>query len=229
MLLLGTTDEAFDGDPSTVAATAADEAQILEEAATSLEADVIEPGRVRASFAGLRVLPLGKGGTACDEARDGGDGGPRGMVSVAGGKLTTWRRIGVEVAARALDSIGLPAPDRRPSPVAGAADPARVAADLAVAHPGLPEGAAGHLAGLYGALAHEVLEPAREDASLYDAVVAGAPDLRAQVLYAVEYELAQTADDVLRRRTTIALRGLDAAARPVVEPFLPGSWRPELK
>lgn len=229
MLLLGTTDEAFDGDPSTVAATAADQAQILEEAATSLEADVIAPGRVRGAFAGLRVLPLGKGGTAVTKRETVVTVGPRGMVSVAGGKLTTWRRIGVEVATRALDSVGLPVPDRRPSPVAGAADPARVAADLADAHPGLPEGAAGHLAGLYGALAHEVLEPAREDESLYDAVVAGAPDLRAQVLYAVGYELALTADDVLRRRTTIALRGLDAAARPVVEPFLPGSWRPELK
>ena len=123
MLLLGTTDEAFDGDPSTVAATAADQAQILEEAATSLEADVIAPGRVRGAFAGLRVLPLGKGGTAVTKRETVVTVGPRGMVSVAGGKLTTWRRIGVEVATRALDSIGLPVPDRRPSPVAGAARP----------------------------------------------------------------------------------------------------------
>ena len=225
MLLLGTTDEAFEGDPSTVTATAADEAQILAEAATSLDDDVIRPGRVRASFAGLRVLPLGKSGTASSKRETVVTVGPRGMVSVAGGKLTTWRRIGVEVAARALDSIGLPAPNRGPSPVVGAADPAQVAADLGLAHPQLPDGAPAHLAGLYGALAHEVLEPARRNASLYAPVVAGAPDLLAQVLYAVEYELAHTADDVLRRRTTIALRGLDATARPVVEPFLPERGR----
>ena len=221
MLLLGTTDEAFEGDPSTVSATAADAAQILEEAATSLEPDVIAPERVRASFAGLRVLPLGKGGTASTRRETVITVGPRGMVSVAGGKLTTWRRIGVEAAARALGTIGLPAPDRRPTPVAGAGDPVQIAADLARWHPQLPDGAAAHLAGLYGALAHEVLAPARDDASLYDLVVAGAPDLRAQVLYAVERELAQTADDVLRRRTTISLRGLDAEARPIVEAFLP--------
>ncbi len=222
MLLLGTTDEPFDGDPATVSATAADTAQILEEAATSLEPEVIEPRHVRASFAGLRVLPLGKGGTASTKRETVVTVGPRGMVSVAGGKLTTWRKIGVDVAARALDSIGLPTPDGRPAPVAGAADPVRVAADLALAHPQLPEGAPEHLAGLYGSLAHEVLEPARMDATLYARVVAGAPDLRAQVAYAVERELAQTADDVLRRRTTISLRGLDAEARPIVERFLLG-------
>lgn len=220
MLLLGTTDEAFEGDPATVAATPADEAQILAEAATTLEAQAIRSDRVRASFAGLRVLPLSGAGTAATKRETVVTLGPHGMVSVAGGKLTTWRRIGVDVATRALATAGLPVPDGRPAPVAGAADPARVADDLARSHPALPADVRAHLAGLYGSLAHEVLEPAAADNSLYEPIVAGAPDIRAQALYAVERELAITPDDILRRRTTVALRGLETAARPAVQAFL---------
>ena len=44
MLLLGTTDEPFEGDPATVRPTEADQAQILAEAATSLDPDVVRPG-----------------------------------------------------------------------------------------------------------------------------------------------------------------------------------------
>ena len=57
MLLLGTTDEPYDGDPADVAATDADAAQILAEAGRSLTADVLGPALVRSRFAGVRVLP----------------------------------------------------------------------------------------------------------------------------------------------------------------------------
>ena len=68
-----------------------------------------------------------------------------------------------------------------------------------------------------------MLEPAREDATLYEPIVPGAPDLLAQALYAVDRELAQNTDDVLRRRTTVSIRGLDEAARPRIARFLDGS------
>ena len=60
MLLLGTTDEPYDGDPAAVAATDADLAQILAEAGRSLAADVLAPALVRSRFAGLRVLPASR-------------------------------------------------------------------------------------------------------------------------------------------------------------------------
>ncbi len=117
MLLLGTTDEPFEGDPATVQPTEADQAQILAEAATSLAPDVVDPARVRSAFAGLRVLPLGGTSTAGTRRETVVTVGKAGMISVAGGKLTTWRRIGVDVATRALASVGGTLPDatRRPS------------------------------------------------------------------------------------------------------------------
>lgn len=226
MLMLGTTDDSFEDDPSSVSPTPADVSQILGEAATSLTGDTIRPERVRASFAGLRVLPLGEDGTAATRRETVVTVGTGGMVSVAGGKLTTWRRIGVDVATMALRSIGGPSPDEHPVPVTGAADLARVAAELGRTHPLLDEAARRNLAGAYGSLAHELLAAASDDPSLYEPIVAGAPDVRAQVLYAVERELAVTAEDVLRRRTTLALRGLADEALPAVEPFLPPGRAP---
>ena len=56
MLLLGTTEAPYDGDPADVEPEAVDAEQILREAAQALP-QLLERGRVRAVYAGLRVLP----------------------------------------------------------------------------------------------------------------------------------------------------------------------------
>ncbi len=220
MLLLGTTDEPFEGPPGAVAVTEADQAQVLREALTSLTSDVVRPDLVRASFAGLRVLPLGAAGTATAPRETVVTSGPGGMLSVAGGKLTTWRRIGIRVAAQALAEIGERAPNPAAAPILGAANASDVCADLVRRHPDLDPIACAHLAATYGTLAHDVLAPAVDNPDLYEPIVPGAPDLLAQVPYAFEWEGACTLDDVLRRRTTLAIRGLAGPGRLRVEPYL---------
>jgi glycerol-3-phosphate dehydrogenase len=214
MLLLGTTDTLYDGDPDAVAVAAADVRQVLEEAAAAVEG--IRPERVRASFAGLRVLPGGDGATASARRETVYTRGPGGMLSVAGGKLTTYRRIALDALAHLRGDLGLHRLDRRPRPLPGALGLDRVAFPDE-----LEPATRSHLLHLYGSLAPEVLEPAAEDASLLEPVVAGAPELAAQVVYAARSEWALTPDDVLRRRTTLALRGHDAGeARTRVESLL---------
>jgi glycerol-3-phosphate dehydrogenase len=73
----------------------------------------------------------------------------------------------------------------------------------------LPAATRSHLLHLYGAHAPDVLAPAADDPSLLAPLAPGAPELAAQALYAATHEWARTAEDVLRRRTTLALRGLD--------------------
>ena len=61
MLLLGTTDSEYDADPGDVAVEPADVRQVLAEAAVALGPEGLDPGLVRATYAGLRVLPAGPG------------------------------------------------------------------------------------------------------------------------------------------------------------------------
>ena len=212
LLLLGTTDTAWEGDPADVRATDEDERQILAEAGVALTG----LGPVRARFAGLRVLPAdGRGETARVRRETVLTRGPLGVVSVTGGKLTTYRRIALAVLHTLRADLALHRIDREPWPLPGAAD-AEVTADALRRRHGLAAETAAHLAGTYGTLASEVLAYDR-----LEPVVEGAPELAAEVLHARDQEWALTVDDVLRRRTTLALRGLDTpAVRARVEELL---------
>jgi glycerol-3-phosphate dehydrogenase len=189
MLLLGTTDTAHDGEPETASVTEDDVRQVLAEA--SLAVDGL--GAPRAVFHGLRVLPGGDGETANAKRETVFSTGPTGMVSVAGGKLTTYRRIALD----ALDHAGVRGLPKRARPLPGAEGLDRIAWEH-----DLDAATRAHLLHLYGSLVSEVLAPARDDASLLEPLVPGRPDLRAQALYAREREWALTDGDVLRRRTT---------------------------
>ncbi len=86
MLLLGTTDTLHDDVSGPPAVTDADVDQVLREASVAVEG--LAPAVVRATFAGLRVLPIGDGGTATARRETVYSRGSGGMISVAGGKLT---------------------------------------------------------------------------------------------------------------------------------------------
>jgi glycerol-3-phosphate dehydrogenase len=215
LLLLGTTDSDYEGDPAEVAPDDADVAQILAEAAIALPGPSLGAEAVRASFAGLRVLPLGEGATANARRETVFSIGPAGMLSVAGGKLTTYRKIALDALERVRAPLGLRRLDRRPFLLPGAAGPATELASE------LDPDVAANLRHLYGSRATAVVEVAREHPSLVERIHPGGPDIAAQALFAVRHEWATTAEDVLRRRTTVALRGLaDGAAVERVETVL---------
>jgi glycerol-3-phosphate dehydrogenase len=189
MLLLGTTDTEHDGEPDTVSVSDTDVAQVLAEASVAVDG----LGPPRATFCGLRVLPGGDGGTASAKRETVFTTGPTGMVSVAGGKLTTYRRIALD----ALDHLGVRGLSKRPRPLPGATGLDRIAWPDE-----LDTRTRNHLLHLYGSLALEVLAPVAADPSLLEPLVPGRPDLRAQELYARTHEWARTDEDVFRRRTT---------------------------
>jgi glycerol-3-phosphate dehydrogenase len=203
MLLLGTTDTLHEGGPDALAVEQADVERVLAEAAGALEEPAVRPEHIRAVFAGLRVLP--QSGRETTQARretvyirD-----ESGLLTVAGGKLTTYRRIALDALERLRADLGLHRVDRRPWPLPGAAGLDRVGFPSEVG-PALRA----HLLGLYGSLAPQVLEPAVADPALLEPLTPGAPDIAAQAVYAAEWEWARNPEDILRRRTTLALRGL---------------------
>ncbi|MCD0453457.1 glycerol-3-phosphate dehydrogenase/oxidase [Actinocorallia sp. API 0066] len=200
-LLLGTTDEPYEGDPREVRATDGDITQILDEASVAL--DGMRREDVTYAFAGLRVLPGGPGDVATAKRETVITEGRGGMLSIAGGKWTTYRHIGRVV----LDRLGVGSEVLKTVPLPGLAAPAAVAHRLAAAP--MDPTVAAHLATHYGTLAFDLADLVRRDPSLGEPIHPDGPDIWAQVAYARDHEWAATSDDVLRRRTTLALRGLD--------------------
>ena len=208
MLLLGTTDTLHAGGPEAVAATEVDVAQILAEASVAIAPDLLRREAVRSTFAGLRVLPIGDGPTASARRETVYLRGRSGMLSVAGGKLTTYRRIAHTTLGLLRAELGLHRLDGRPFPLPGAIDPDEGVRRLAGRFPDLDPVVCAHLVHLYGSLADEVLAPAATDPDLLHPIHPEGPDLAVQALYARDVEWACRPEDVLRRRTTLALRGL---------------------
>jgi glycerol-3-phosphate dehydrogenase len=206
MLLLGTTDQLHEGEPDDVAVEEPDIEQILAEAAVAIDPSLLGRDRVRATYVGLRVLPGGAGGTTSARRETVYTRGPGGMLSVAGGKLTTYRKIALDALDAVRVELGLHRVDRNPWPLPGAVGLDRMQVPMDV-EPALRS----HLRGLYGSLAAEVLAPALDDPSLLEPLAPGAPEIAAQAVYAFRHEWAQTAEDVARRRTTLALRGIGGA------------------
>jgi glycerol-3-phosphate dehydrogenase len=220
MLLLGTTDEEFEGDPADVTVTEKDTAQILDEAAFSVRDQQLSRDLITYSFAGLRVLPGGPGDTAKAKRETVVTEGRGGMLSVAGGKWTTFRHIGRTVMQKLEALPGAPLgddfepisslPKRLPLP--GVANPRAVAHRLLVDNPApgprMAADTAKHLATHYGSLAFDIARLANENPELGERVHPDAPEIWAQVVYARDNEWAETPDDVLRRRTTLTIRGL---------------------
>jgi glycerol-3-phosphate dehydrogenase len=219
-LLIGTTDEPYEGDLRDLKVTDADVAQIVRESRTAIDPGVVEPDRILSSFAGVRVLPQGDGETPSARRETVFERGPGGMLSIAGGKFTTFRRIALDALERLRGDLDLRALDRAPVPLPGAADPDAVVERLLRDHPSLQAASARHLARFHGSDALELLVPARADPSLLEPLVPGAPEVAAQVGWARAQEWALTADDVLARRTTLHALGRSEAARARVEELL---------
>ena len=184
---------------------------------------------VLAAWSGIRPLlkdpaaPPGATGTAALSRTHVVDVSASGMVSVLGGKWTTYRRM----AQDAVDAVGgvlrrgaaaLPPSVTAPLQLLGADRDRRVcggdfgalAAALADAPHGFPADVAAHLAGSYGTRALGVAAVAATTPALRERLAPGYPYIAAEALYGVSHECACSVEDVLARRTRLAY--LDAGA-----------------
>ena len=204
LLLVGVTDTPYDGDPSAVGVDEGDVSALLDGLAGVLAGDVLRRDRILSAFAGLRVLPRGDGETPRASREHVVEVGPAGLVSVAGGKLTTHRRIALSALRR------LPA-DVRPRRLPLSDDPLPGASRDAGSLPSLRDLDAetrAHLVSLYGREAEGVVARAASASDGLERIHPAAPDVWAQADHALVREWAVTAEDVAVRRTTLALRGL---------------------
>ena len=185
------------------------------------------PGRddMRSSWAGLRPLiadPEAGGNTAKLVREHHIEVGKGGLVTIAGGKWTTYRLMAEETLDRVVADNDFDARpcSTRERPLLGAEGYSEdLAVTLAERH-GLPGDVAAHLAHAYGGRAEELLSlaPAAANARLAE----GHPYIEAEVVWAAGREMALTTEDVLARRLRLAFIDRDAAnaARPRVEELL---------
>jgi glycerol-3-phosphate dehydrogenase len=221
-LLVGTTDTEYNGDPSLAGVDDDDVTEVLAGVAQLLPPERVERSRILSSWAGLRVRPRGEDDTRIASREHLLSVGPRGVVSIAGGKLTTHRRM-------SADALELLPPELRPrrlgsstAPLPGSARSLDGAGLVAAAG----EDVARHLRSVYGSEA-DGLAAYADRPGAFDRIHPDGPDVWAQVAHAVEHELACTVDDVVWRRTSLAHRGLaDEGVRAAVAARMSESQKP---
>jgi glycerol-3-phosphate dehydrogenase len=226
---IGTTDTDYDGGIDDPQCTAEDIEYLLRAINGSVTTD-ITVNDIVGTWAGLRPLvadPDASGRTADLSRRHKVSESQSGIVTITGGKLTTYR----EMAADTIDEIltGVLSDEvrrrvRRRSSTkklrlhgADGYEELMTEADSASA---LGGDIVRHLADRYGSDARAVLALAESDPDLAAPLVEGLPYLRAEAVFGVRHEMARTLDDVLSRRTRARLLGRDdsaAAARSVAE------------
>src|SRR5262249_57619046 len=114
--VVGTSEELYGGDPDDLEVTDADEARILAEAGRVLDRELLGRERILARFAGLRVLPAVGARTSAVRRETTVVRERSGLVTVAGGELTTYRRIAAAGLAEVRPELGLHGGGPAPTP-----------------------------------------------------------------------------------------------------------------
>ncbi len=231
---VGTTDTDYSGPLDDPRCTAEDVAYLLEAVNAWTTAD-LTPGDVTGTWAGLRPLinDARSARTADLSRRHRVITSPNGLVTVTGGKLTTYRRM----AADTVDTVkgqlvgsdrrrserdappGIPgSPTRRLTLIGGdnGGQPDVAVGDRA-GHMGLAEEVVAHLAGRYGSETGEVLALCEADPELAQPLIAGLPYIKAEAIYSVRHEMAVTLSDLLARRTRALILDRTAAVRAAAD------------
>lgn len=230
--LIGTTDVDFSAPADDVEPTEDDIAYLLEESARHLQGTALTRSCVVAAFAGLRPLVRDESvGQASKVSREHTLlQSASGLLSIAGGKYTTYRAVAEQVARLVCRQLGLPAGKSRtarvllPGAVEGdfsrftGAEKQALLADFAIAPACLER-----LLDIYGGRTRNLLAQAKQRPELLQPVVPGSLLTRAEVEYAVRFEMARTPEDLLRRRSGLMLHaGQGLAELPAVAEQMQG-------
>lgn len=222
--LIGTTDVDYQGDPA-AAQISAEETRYLLRVVNNHFRQQLSESDVRWSFAGVRALADEAEGKAQAASRDYSldvdmPPGQPPLLSVLGGKLTTYRRLAEQAGDQLCELLNHPSRAWTADAVLPGGDfpdQPTLLADLHKLYPWLPESLARRFARSYGTLTHELLG----DCSSMDGMGRhfGADLYAREVRYLIQHEWALTSDDVLWRRSKLGLR-LKPSAAAVLQDFM---------
>ncbi len=199
---LGTTDTDYDGSIEEPTCTDEDVAYLLN-AINAATTETLTPADVLGTWAGLRPLVADAKSerTADLSRRHAVTTSPAGVITVTGGKLTTYRAMAADTVDVAVKALGRGGRSRTQRLKLHGATPAT-----------------DHLTKRFGTDAARVAELVASADGLGEPLVDGLPYLRAEAVWSARHEMVHTLTDVLARRTRALLLDRDAsvAAAPAV-------------
>jgi len=228
--LIGTTDTLYEGDPDSFGVTERDIAEFIAVVNEGFPAARLTREDVLFFYGGMRPLVDRqtdvKAGVAGDESAatdtysasraaeiydHGAHGGPQGVFSAIGGKWTTSRHLAEQIVDRTVKQLGV-----QPRPCMTATTPTFAgsvgrfpgfAKQARSRNPDLPAEVTNHLARDYGSRMDDVAGLAQNVPALAAAICETRPNIAAEVVHALENEMAMTLEDVLFRRTGLGTLG----------------------
>ncbi|HKZ84520.1 MAG TPA: glycerol-3-phosphate dehydrogenase/oxidase [Anaerolineae bacterium] len=208
--IVGTTDTDYDGRPEDAVADRDDCAYLLESVRGLAPEVRLDEADVISTYAGVRPLIAVEGRRPSSVSREHAIVESKsGLITIAGGKLTTHRAMAEQLVDRVQDKLLRDSGIARRLACPTANAPLAASGDIAL--PDLPEKTAAYLVEAYGADVIEVVRIAGSTVGWTDPIVPGLPYLRAEAIYAAEHEMAVTLCDFLMRRTHILHEAQDGA------------------
>jgi glycerol-3-phosphate dehydrogenase len=205
--LIGTTDRDYEGDLRHVEPSGDDIAYLLD-AVNGYFGTELTTEDLTGAYAGVRpLISTGDPKKSVDISRKAElYETSSGLLTITGGKLTTWRRMAKLVVDRLVEREGRDAPCRTADiPLGMPASPEDLELPEGLDGDSLPDGALEQLTFRYGYAARSVLRVAAERSELARPIVEGRPDVLAEVAVAAREEQARSVGDVLLRRTRLGI------------------------
>lgn len=221
--LIGTTDLDFNGNIDSVRAEAGEVNYLITEANRIISSYQILKEDIIYTYSGVRPLPYLPDTPAAKKTRkhiifDHSSEGVKNLISVIGGKLTTYRNLSEEVVNYIVKKTKIKSNKckTRSVPLMGsmAEKKSNFVSILKAKYPiNISDSTLNLLIDLYGSQAAKIMDIILDNPDLLSVLSPYTFDIKAQVLYAVENEMALTIEDILLRRTTLGLSesfGLDS-------------------
>ena len=208
--LIGTTDIRYEGDPADVVASEAEVAYLLRETNRVFPAANLDVGDIHFTYAGVRPLPRRVKGPESAITRKHiirqHKKQAKGLVSVIGGKLTTYRNLAEQIVDMAVNKLRIKVADcqTRSLPLPGATVLAATKERMLAAGD-LSPACIKRLLGIYGSRAEGITNLAQSDAGMAETIDSDGTVLAAEVVFTLRHEMAVSLIDIVHRRLMTGL------------------------